>query len=103
MERQVLVIKKETENKLTEDQKLALEQEITLQELACAVSQMPNDKTPGLDGLLIEIYKMFWNKLGETYHRGILAAKKRRQTRYRCKKGSYNANPKRRQRHSDGS
>lgn len=61
--------------KLTEEQKAQADQEITIQEIANAVMQMPNNKAPGLDGLSIEMYKFFWSKIKEHYFQAILYAK----------------------------
>lgn len=40
------------------------------------MKELPNNKSPGSDGLPIEIYKMFWNQLGNLYLQAILEAKK---------------------------
>ena len=52
----------------------------TMDELAIAVKQLPNGKTCGYDGLPIEFYKIFWNKIkhmmynliNEVYKSGLL-------------------------------
>lgn len=64
-----------TDNKISNTDKIKLEEDITLLELTNAVKQMPNNKTPGLDGLPIEIYKQFWEQLGHVYYESIIHAK----------------------------
>ena len=54
-----------------EDQQ-ELENTITVAELGRALNKLPNDKTPGTDGLTSNFYKMFWGKLKETYHNVIM-------------------------------
>lgn len=66
----------DTGNLLKERDKKSLDEEITLSELTSALRQMPNNKSPGLDGLTVEVYKMFWAKIGPTYHAAVLQAKK---------------------------
>jgi len=46
---------------MDESDKLLLDNVITEQELAEALSCLPVNKTPGLDGLTVEFYKYFWN------------------------------------------
>lgn len=68
-------LRNETDNYISDEIGDALEHEITLQELTAAVYQMPNGKTPGIDGLPIEVYKEFWDKFGPLYHQAIIHAK----------------------------
>ena len=49
--------------KLTEDQRDQLERDITTEEIKTALSQMSNNKSPGLDGITTEWYKKFWNQI----------------------------------------
>ena len=49
--------------KLTDEMKDTWEQDITEQEILCAIKTTPNGKSPGLDGLPIEFYKIFWNDI----------------------------------------
>ena len=46
------------------DDSLALEGELTLDELTQALKQMKNDKSPGPDGFTAEFLKFFWKDLG---------------------------------------
>ena len=49
--------------KIPEDDKDTLDLEITTTELGKALKQLPNNKTPGLDGLTAEFYKVFWSQI----------------------------------------
>ena len=49
--------------KLTDDQKANCEGEITLEELQQALKTTKNCKSPGIDGLPYEFYKVFWVKI----------------------------------------
>ena len=48
---------------LTNEQKDFCEIELGEKELSNALKSMPNNKTPGNDGLSKEFYEAFWNKL----------------------------------------
>ena len=48
---------------LTDVEKEETDVEITLQEIAIAVKNLPNSKSPGSDGIPIEFYNCFWNKV----------------------------------------
>ena len=50
--------------KLTEDEKLVLEEPIVLEEIIEAVRSLQNRKAAGTDGLPIEIYKFLLHKIG---------------------------------------
>lgn len=60
--------------KISDAQRKKLEDPITLEDLSCAVKDMKNNKTPGCDGLPIEIYKILWAKLGKVYFNAIISA-----------------------------
>lgn len=65
---------------LSEETKNKLDEKLSIEELKEALSHMNSGKAPGPDGLPIEIYKKFSNKLlphllerfNESYERGIL-------------------------------
>lgn len=44
-----------------------LDQDLTIDELKSALFSMPNNKTPGCDGLPAEIYKILWPQIAEEY------------------------------------
>lgn len=50
-------------SKLTDDEKLNLEGEITIEEASWALKKMKNNKTPGSDGFSTEFFKFFWRDL----------------------------------------
>ena len=49
--------------KLSIDQKLFCESEITKEECGKALQMLSNNKTPGCDGLPTEFYNFFWGIL----------------------------------------
>ena len=57
--------------KLSEDIKKELDMSISAEELGKALYEMPNEKSPGTDGLPPDFYKCFWGKLKAPYHEMI--------------------------------
>ena len=53
---------------LREDQKMMLEEPLLIEEIHIAIKQMKRDKCPGLDGLPIEFYDVFWDDIKYTLH-----------------------------------
>ena len=53
------------EKKLTNDQKQLCEGKIKIHEAECALKNMKEKKSPGIDGIPAEFYKTFWNLIGE--------------------------------------
>ena len=51
-----------TDRKLNETQKILMDSEITVEEIAQAIKQMPSNKTPGPDGLSANFFKMFFGR-----------------------------------------
>ena len=49
--------------KISCDQKMLCDQEINENEWKKALLELKNNKTPGCDGLPVEFYKFFWNKV----------------------------------------
>ena len=60
---------------LSEDQKNKLEENITLEELTQSVESMNAGKTPGNDGLTVELYKSFWEHLKTPFFNSVLYSK----------------------------
>ena len=66
--------------------KLFCENDLTIEEIAKNVKQLPNNKSPGCDGLTIDFYKFFWVDIREMlfecfqycYKKGILSLEQRR-------------------------
>ena len=50
----------------------ALDNVITLNEISLALNDLPNNKTPGCDGLDASFYKFFWSKIGNTVSDSIM-------------------------------
>jgi exonuclease III len=56
---------------IEDEDKQTLDNPITIAELSKAVKELPNNKTPGSDGLPVEFYKMFWSKIQQTVFESI--------------------------------
>ena len=54
--------------KISDDSRQNLEREISRDEIAKAIKKMPNNKSPGEDGIIIEFYKIFWDLIGDDLH-----------------------------------
>ena len=61
----------ENPNKLTNDESVNLEGEITYTELATTLRNMKNGKSPGNDGFTTEFFKFFWPDLGHYILRSL--------------------------------
>ena len=53
--------------KLSPENKLLLEDDISLKELTKALHFMKNNKSPGPDGIVVEFYKLYWNKIKKDF------------------------------------
>ena len=51
---------------ISEDLQAATDRDLTNEEIATAVYSLKNLKTPSQDGIPIDFYKVFWNKIGST-------------------------------------
>jgi exonuclease III len=49
--------------KMSQEDMLSLESDITEKEIYQAISSMPGNKSPGSDGITVEFYKKFWNQI----------------------------------------
>ena len=56
-----------SEIKLTEEMKETAEGHFTYEEVTNAVKQIAKNKTPGCDGIPVEFYVIFWNKIGKFF------------------------------------
>ena len=61
----------ENETKLSDAEAETIEGEITYAELAKALKNMKNEKSPGLDGYTVEFFKFFWIDIGVFVLRSI--------------------------------
>ena len=59
---------------LDEDQKQGCEGNITTDEIKQVLKNMKPDKTPGIDGIPMEFYKLFWTDIGHFLVRSVQAA-----------------------------
>ena len=62
------------DNKLNDEEKETLERDITIEEMEKTVKLMPNNKSPGLDGIPVEFYKKYWKLIGKDVHKIIIEA-----------------------------
>nr|XP_016511332.1 PREDICTED: uncharacterized protein LOC107828514 [Nicotiana tabacum] len=53
-------------------QQQELIQEVTYEEVDEAVKDMPNDKAPGVDGFLVEFFKMHWNEVRQEVYEVVV-------------------------------
>ena len=72
---------------LPEEIKMGLENEITVEELGKALFEMPNNKSPGTDGLPAEFYKIFWLKIKHLYHCVIVEAMQNKELHLTARRG----------------
>ena len=64
--------KNATNTKLTVDEQLRLDQDITMDEIKQAIKDMANGKCPGMDGLSVDWYKTFFNIIGEDLYNALV-------------------------------
>ena len=83
-----------TNQRITNEQKEMLEANISYEEVQNALKGMANGKCPGMDGLTVDFYKMFFNKLGRTFHEVILEVMKTNTLYKSAKMGVINLIPK---------
>ena len=64
---------------LSEVDQAALSIDITDEELYAALSEMPDDRSPGNDGLSCEFYKLFWDEIKLPYKEAIMQGREKRE------------------------
>lgn len=64
----------ETDNRLADIIKEELDQPLSMGELANAVKEMNDGKTPGCDGLQVEFYKVYWSRIKHVLFNAITYA-----------------------------
>ena len=57
------ILNTKIENKIDENDKLSCDGKVTVEECSYAIQKMKLNKSPGLDGMTVEFYRVFWNKL----------------------------------------
>ena len=60
---------------ISEEQRVFCEKEITLSELTDSLESMKSGKTPGNDGLTVEFYKQFWEKIQGLFFNSFIYSK----------------------------
>jgi hypothetical protein len=68
------LFKDETLPKISENDKLSCENQITLVEISSALKELKNGKSPGSDGFTTEFYKFFWNTIRDMVLESIIYA-----------------------------
>ena len=57
-----------------ETEKQTLENEITIEEIIKIIKELAKNKSPGSDGLPVEFYIVFWNKIKTILYNSLKAA-----------------------------
>ena len=70
----VFTLVNRTGNKIPDNNREVLEQKITQNELKAAVMHFKNDKTPGVDGIIAQFYKDYWELIADQLHEAYLYA-----------------------------
>ena len=65
--------KNNTANKLSYNEMLEMDQQVTKKEIKAALKEMVQHKTPGIDGLSVTFYKMFFNIIGDALFEALIA------------------------------
>ena len=60
---------------LNDTQQILLGSEINVKELGEALKEMSNNKTPGIDGIPADFYKIFWSRLQDLFYKAIMYGK----------------------------
>lgn len=61
-------------DKLSDTERQFMDKQLSKVEIATAILAMPNNKTPGDDGLPIEVYKVLWSKADDILYEAIVSA-----------------------------
>lgn len=81
-------------NKLSDDEAITLEGNISLTELSVCLKNMKNNKSPGSDGFSVEFFKFFWKDLKHFIHESIKRAFERNEMSNTQKEGIITCIPK---------
>ncbi len=79
---------------LEEKQKKILDYLITFQELTEAMRQLSKGRSPGIDGLLVELYQQFWDLMGPDLYEVILECIKSNLLPISCRRAVLSLLPK---------
>ena len=80
--------------RVSEQHKLEQNKELELEEIASAIKELSNNKTPGQDGLPIEFYKVFFNKIAQLLHQVYIVNYEEEEMHQTSMKGILNLIPK---------
>ena len=84
----------DTNRMVKEADKIALDAEITLEELTETVRTLKKQKTPGISGFSAEFYQFFWARIGTIYDQALIMAKEQGQLYLSACKGIITLLPK---------
>ena len=74
-------------NKINEIERQNCDEEISIEELTNALKGMNRNKSPGIDGITVEFYIKFWDKLKHLLHKVIISIQEEQQLSRSMKKG----------------
>ena len=74
--------------------KRLVDTDITIDDLKSALKSMPNNKTPGCDGLPAEFYKVFWNKIKDLLYEAVMYAYRKGEMHISARRGIITLIPK---------
>ena len=83
-----------TEIKLSYEERQQVEEPISKEEVKVALKQMVQHKTPGMDGLSVTFYKMFFGIMGDSLHDAILEGMEQGKLHRTAQMGVINLIPK---------
>ena len=66
-----IFIRRNLSERLTEDEKTALDAELTLEDFSAALQSMKKGKTPGSNGFSVDFFRSFWKQLGIFLYRAF--------------------------------
>ena len=83
-----------SDQRLTELQKKQLDEPFTYDNFLASLMSMPHDKTPGIDGLSVEFYVIFHQKIGNCIWQAMLEANKNLKLHKSARRGVISLIPK---------
>ena len=81
-ERDFFLSSENSYQQLSDESKVQLDSNISLEEMKKALIKMKNNKSPGPDGICIEFYKLFWNIISDDLYEVFIAGLEDRQLAY---------------------
>ena len=73
--------------KLTARERANLDKDITIEDLEYAIKNCKNNKTPGCDGIPVEFYKVFWNRIKNILYDALMYAYKEKTLHISARRG----------------